>query len=229
MERRKVRFRRSSIDHVRLQCQRGDLEWHASGGSSSPANRPNLARESRPIFRRCRLDHRDRIRYRHGSALAFHAHHRVHPLAEVLGSECWRIVLPGAPAESGTTERIAAPCIAGAAIPKKISVGWRTGELSSSCPLTCPTSTLRVDPHKQQWRGPGGGSSLARYRKARSVTSGVSFRARFAGFRTGTNRAGTSGYSRASHLSTSARDPSRRSISLPASSKTNAQYRPLPQ
>ena len=53
------------------------------------------------------------------------------------------------------------------------------GEESSSCPLTWPTSTVRLDPHSAQMRGPSGGHALARYLKARSVAaSAVSLRLR---------------------------------------------------
>jgi hypothetical protein len=36
------------------------------------------------------------------------------------------------------------------------------GEVSSSWPLICPTSTLPFDPQKAHKRGPGGGQAFAR-------------------------------------------------------------------
>lgn len=53
-----------------------------------------------------------------------------------------------------------------------------TGAVSSSRPLTWPTSTLRSVPQRQHTRGPGGGQALARYLNALSVTSSASFRHR---------------------------------------------------
>ena len=56
------------------------------------------------------------------------------------------------------------------------------GSPCSSWPSACPTSTLRLEPHRAQVRGPGGGQALARYRSALSLTTSLRQRCPSAGW-----------------------------------------------
>src|ERR1700719_1954846 len=80
---------------------------------------PNLSCKPRPVIRRRGSNHRHRLTHGHGPAVAFHAHHRVQPLAQVLGS-CHGIVLACEASKPSPAKCIPTPDVTPAANPKQI-------------------------------------------------------------------------------------------------------------
>jgi hypothetical protein len=109
------------------------------------------------------MNHVDGFRHVHITALALHAHYRLHPLAKVGCARARGVVLAREPANTGPAERI--PAFPHRTLQLRQVQNRLRGALSDSSPLTWPVSICtRSAPQRQQMRSPGGTSPARRQR-----------------------------------------------------------------